>query len=175
MPAPGWLCLLSVRLIARVVELVDTQVSEACAERCSGSSPLPGTTFVRAFRGCRESRESEPVLNPVYWRKMLTRPRLAKPMPNAFKAVVGSVAKGWVQPRLGGDASPYRWFSSAQKTNGAVTFKGHRATPHLALTTRIPPPHRREDRESWSDHRSCCSCWQSCSAQTGADGFVSSG
>ena len=31
---------------ARVVELVDTQVSEACAERCSGSSPLPGTTPV---------------------------------------------------------------------------------------------------------------------------------
>ena len=28
---------------ARVVELVDTQVSEACASRCSGSSPLPGT------------------------------------------------------------------------------------------------------------------------------------
>ena len=30
-------------LVARVVELVDTQVSEACAVRCSGSSPLPGT------------------------------------------------------------------------------------------------------------------------------------
>ena len=32
-------------LVARVVELVDTQVSEACAVRCSGSSPLPGTIF----------------------------------------------------------------------------------------------------------------------------------
>ena len=31
-------------LVARVVELVDTQVSEACAVRCSGSSPLPGTS-----------------------------------------------------------------------------------------------------------------------------------
>ncbi len=30
-------------LPARVVELVDTQVSEACAERCNGSSPFPGT------------------------------------------------------------------------------------------------------------------------------------
>ena len=38
----GAVCLLlSAR--ARVVELVDTQVSEACASRCSGSSPLPGT------------------------------------------------------------------------------------------------------------------------------------
>ena len=34
---------------ARVVELVDTQVSEACASRCSGSSPLPGT-ILRVMR-----------------------------------------------------------------------------------------------------------------------------
>ena len=33
-------------LPARVVELVDTQVSEACAERCNGSSPFPGTIFL---------------------------------------------------------------------------------------------------------------------------------
>ncbi len=32
--------------VARVVELVDTQVSEACAVRCSGSSPLPGTILI---------------------------------------------------------------------------------------------------------------------------------
>jgi hypothetical protein len=30
---------------ARVVELVDTQVSEACVERHAGSSPVPGTTL----------------------------------------------------------------------------------------------------------------------------------
>ena len=30
---------------ARVVELVDTYVSEAYAERCAGSSPVPGTYF----------------------------------------------------------------------------------------------------------------------------------
>ena len=30
-------------VFARVVELVDTQVSEACVERHAGSSPVPGT------------------------------------------------------------------------------------------------------------------------------------
>ena len=43
---------------ARVVELVDTQVSEACASRCSGSSPLPGTTIRRVFPAGNEGNES---------------------------------------------------------------------------------------------------------------------
>ena len=42
-------------LVARVVELVDTQVSEACAVRCSGSSPLSGTIseLIRALKWSR--------------------------------------------------------------------------------------------------------------------------
>lgn len=31
--------------VAQVVELVDTQVSEACAARCKGSSPFLGTNY----------------------------------------------------------------------------------------------------------------------------------
>ena len=33
-------------LCARVVELVDTQVSEACVARHAGSSPVPGTILI---------------------------------------------------------------------------------------------------------------------------------
>ena len=38
--------LCQITLLARVVELVDTQVSEACVARHAGSSPVPGTILI---------------------------------------------------------------------------------------------------------------------------------
>ncbi len=45
LPSPGLVRVFLVPLCAQVVELVDTQVSEACAARCKGSSPFLGTKF----------------------------------------------------------------------------------------------------------------------------------
>ena len=53
-------------LVARVVELVDTQVSEACAVRCSGSSPLPGT--ILRSSAARSPKAKEGNFTQGFWR-----------------------------------------------------------------------------------------------------------